>query len=608
MRHDSADRLHQVPERRVFVTLDQALQKCEEIILTEAGKLRKEQSNDEWPLDILLLDYVEGFVADKSQATVAAKAAAKRFERIELKQNQEFVLTTLVYYLVGEAPLPAKSSAAGSAGAATFGTGSSGSGGGGATATSFGTSTSSSSTVGGSTSRTGRQQGAISSTYERLLLAHLHAYLPHRQYEVARAQESRASLFLTRWLVLLQPWKAPRLYQWYQSLRSPEPRLEAPGSVTRWDRCRIRVPKALGAQGRGPQRPVDVALLGLEPEMPSGGEAPVPQVPKQFVEDDLAAAVSAYFLLEAILSTPLHVELCLELARHCAGWDRAPGIFASMGRAAQSSGWGNQAAPTAQQLLRQRHAIQALKVLAQVLLCFSDTQLLQVLQSWPNQDIGVWLLEYRGVATLEPPMLPIFEDEMRERKRKVRPQLLILGPHRADLQRKAVQVTWAALLAAASITELQPILAAVSQKLQHSRFQSEEAESQLSECLGSGLRSWEVCPLLEVGSFLGQRSLVVRPADPPSASLLGPLAAPIGATVVEFRGSEWERPIRGGEWERLLRFAYWLAGHIDVMMGRGPLMTPCGPVPQTEWPRVLGNWKVTSFLIVALLSKILAVW
>jgi len=77
-----------VPERKVFVTLDQALQKCEEIILTEAGKLRKDQSDEEWPLDILLLDYVEGFVSDKASATAAAKAAAQRFERLELKENQ----------------------------------------------------------------------------------------------------------------------------------------------------------------------------------------------------------------------------------------------------------------------------------------------------------------------------------------------------------------------------------------------------------------------------------------------------------------------------------------------------------------------------------------
>lgn len=37
---------------------------------------------------MLLLDYVEGFVSDKIQATQAAKAAAQRFECIRLKQNQ----------------------------------------------------------------------------------------------------------------------------------------------------------------------------------------------------------------------------------------------------------------------------------------------------------------------------------------------------------------------------------------------------------------------------------------------------------------------------------------------------------------------------------------
>ena len=78
----------EAPQRPVFVTLDQALQRCEEILLTEAGKLRKAQSNDEWPLEVLLLDYVEGFVSNKSRASAAAKAAAQRFERIELKQNQ----------------------------------------------------------------------------------------------------------------------------------------------------------------------------------------------------------------------------------------------------------------------------------------------------------------------------------------------------------------------------------------------------------------------------------------------------------------------------------------------------------------------------------------
>ena len=35
-----------VPQRPVFTTLDQALQKCEEIILSEAGKLRKRQKDE----------------------------------------------------------------------------------------------------------------------------------------------------------------------------------------------------------------------------------------------------------------------------------------------------------------------------------------------------------------------------------------------------------------------------------------------------------------------------------------------------------------------------------------------------------------------------------
>ena len=70
----------------------------------------------------------------------------------------------------------------------------------------------------------------------------------------------------------------------------------------------------------------------------------------------------AYFPLESILSTPLHAELCLELARSCAGWDRGPGLLANVGLTAASSArssWGNAPAPTAQQLLRQRNAIQA---------------------------------------------------------------------------------------------------------------------------------------------------------------------------------------------------------------------------------------------------------
>ena len=98
----------------------------------------------------------------------------------------------------------------------------------------------------------------------------------------------------------------------------------------------------------------------------------LPQSPKKFrnlgqthlnhVQPKFSLYAGAYFLLESILSTPLHAELCLELARSCAGWDRGPGLLANVGLAAASSArssWGNAPAPTAQQLLRQRNAIQA---------------------------------------------------------------------------------------------------------------------------------------------------------------------------------------------------------------------------------------------------------
>ena len=92
--------------------------------------------------------------------------------------------------------------------------------------------------------------------------------------------------------------------------------------------------------------------------------------------------------------------------------------------------------------------------------------------------------------------------------------------------------------------------------------------------------------------------------------LLGPAPAqvapaPLATGPLEFQGSEWQRPVRGGELEQLLCIAYYLANAIDRMLGRCPLMTPCGPVPQTEWPRVFGNWKFTLFLTLALLMAVL---
>ena len=98
-----------------------------------------------------------------------------------------------------------------------------------------------------------------------------------------------------------------------------------------------------------------------------------------------------------------------------------------------------------------------------------------------------------------------------------------------------------------------------------------------------------------------------RPSDPGAAAALAAPAPALteAAVPLGFRGPEWQRPVRGGESEQLLCIAYCLANAIDRLLGRCPVMTPCGPVPQTEWPRVLGNWKFTLFLTIALLLAVL---
>ncbi|CAE7547771.1 GST1 [Symbiodinium natans] len=633
---------------------------------------------------------------------------------------QEYVLTTFVYYLVAEPPPPSKASGTGSSSStnpSSSGTTNPGSQGQGSMVGTW-----------GGSSRSSRQLGALSSTYDRLLLAHMQTHLPHRQYE-ARAQESRASLFFTRllheflfaqlpfgagsfgtctsdvrlqpaalhasrlvvlhllanpclrqgceetadrmmmdarnqfgpqrmqymwvaritremsllgpaaiqmiaelltklqsqkevgleavtsltrlWLVFLQPWKAPRLYEWYLSLRPTTPRLEP------------AQPSAAKTS-----RPVDVALLGMEPE--TTGEPPVPLVPKEALEDvDVQSTVSAgtrlaaaagltsaglslaasaaatshlvpgagdpsswqnyvrgfqgaYLLLEAILSTPLHAELCLELVRHGAGWDRNDSIFANVGltaaRPSPTGNWGNTPPPTAAHLLRQRHAIQALKALGQALLCF-DGQLLQILQGLPP-DCGQWLAE-RGFL-LDAPMLPLFEGS------SIRPQLM-----------RAVSITWAALLSAASVVELQPLLAAVSRQLQHSSLWVAGNFPALEDT--NKHRPFAQTVLQELGQGRGSAA-TSSPSAPPAQN---PPQLTQSLPAVEFTGSEWQRPVRGGEFEPLLCLAYWLANAIDRGLGRSPLLTGCGPVPQTEWPRMFANWKLTLFVNLLLF---LAVW
>eukprot|EP00931_Biecheleriopsis_adriatica_P003891 TRINITY_DN105642_c0_g1_i1.p1 TRINITY_DN105642_c0_g1~~TRINITY_DN105642_c0_g1_i1.p1 ORF type:complete len:825 (+),score=138.53 TRINITY_DN105642_c0_g1_i1:304-2475(+) len=641
---------------------------------------------------------------------------------------QEFVLAALVHYMTAEPP-PASQSGSSTGSGAGIGTGTGGSTGTSATpgAGSLGTGGQSGGWS-GSGSRQTRAPGLLSSTYERLLLAHLRALLPHREYELPLAQEPRASVFffrllhefliaprslrefrpaslqssfdmrllpaplhcarlvllhvlanpsmrqvceetpdrmmpgararsgrisremailgpavtqmvsellvklgslkqsnlealtsLTRlWLVLLQPWKAKRLYDWYLRLRPAESRTEPPPTS-----------HSLGGTAK-PSGPVDIALVGLEPEVQTG-EVPAPLVPKELVDTNglppsslgtgtrLAAAAGlasagisrattaaafaqlvpgdgnplswrsyvvgfhgAYGLFEAILSSPLHVQLCMELARHCAGWEKSAGLFGALGTSTHATAWGSAASPAASQLLRQRNSIQALKAIGQVLLCFSDGLLVQVLQE-PSEGTGRWLSS-AGIGT-EPgsPILPLFADG------SFRPQLTML-----------VSLAWAALLGSASIVELQPLLAAVSRQLQHTHQWSHASLPALEDTARH--KSFAQTVLQELGQTPPQTTQA-RDAGAAGAAPSFP-AAPnfhpgqCGSLISEaqFVGSEWQRPVRGGELELLLRIAYLLADMLDRLLGREPRLTTCGPVPQTEWPRMFANWKL--FLVV----------
>ncbi|CAE8631211.1 unnamed protein product [Polarella glacialis] len=662
---------------------------------------------------------------------------------------QEFVLTCLVHFLVAETLFaPAVGQAAsggGSAGAFASG-GSSGSGSGG---TGFGGGMSLPGAGGswgsGGGGRTSRTPGALSPCFERLLLAHLQAHLPHSQYELAYAHEPRAARFLMRllheflvapqpltealpaslrrdsgapaldvraqpaalhaarlvtlhmlanpalrqgceesfgsnglsasrgrvaritrevtllgppsgqmvaellvclasqkqvgletltslmrlWLVLLQPWKARRLYEWYLSVRPAEPRLEPPSSQS------SGLPQAI----KKTTRPVDVALLGLEPEMPGAAEAPAPLVPQALaaaVEAQagtngtgatLAAAVGltsglsvaaatassaplvpgdgdalswrsyvmkfqfAYGLLEGFLTTPLHMKLTLELCRYGAGWStNTAGSAMFTGSDQPPAAWGSAPSPTALQLLRQRNAIQALKALAQALLCFSDPELLQVLRSDSLPDRG-------GVpdkSSAEAKALPLFDDSG-----VLRPQLVM-----------ATSVTWAALLAAASVAELQPLLAAVSRQLQHSPAWVQHRLPALEDA--ERHRPFAQQVLQEIGQRPPPAATPGRPpvsgtatAEPSSAPYtFGWSVTPL--SEAQFVGSEWQRPLRGGEVELLLQVTYWVADLTDRMLGREPRLTTCGQVPQTEWPRMFANWKF--LMLVFLLLQFAVFW
>lgn len=174
-----------------------------------------------------------------------------------------------------------------------------------------------------------------------------------------------------------------------------------------------------------------------------------------------------------------------------------------------------------------------------------------------------------ALEALELPMLPVFEEQLR-------PQLLL-----------AVSVTWAGLLGAASCVELQPLLAAVSRQLQHCPCWQQRFP-----------------PLEDTKAHKAFAESVLKELGQVTTAAMAQKASPL--EVPEFEGSEWLRPLRGGELEQLLLLAYALAQRLDWALGRPPRLTARGPVPQTEWPRMLGNWKFSLLLSLALLFA--ALW
>jgi len=379
---------------------------------------------------------------------------------------------------------------------------------------------------------------------------------------------------LTRlWLVILQPWKAPRLYQYYELTRSGSPKLDptelggAAGSQAGGGSMSIR--KAASS------RYVDVALLGLEPEAPAVGQSAqgqnlpfvpeglggAPTEPLSILASAIPGSVAyaaalplipgagnaqtwrsyvgkfqgAYYLLEAFLVTPAHRELCLLLCR----------------RLAENR--------SSSDVISRRHIFVAMKVLAQTLLCFTDPALLQVLAELP-------------ASRQSHPGMPILIDGC-------------LHPETVA----AMSLTWAALLCVHkdyrdTQNELNPLLCAISRQLVQTSLWQAHALPQIADA--------------PTHRPFAQKMLAsLQPASSEAAP--NSLAAFNGP---EFVGSEWQRPKRGGEVEILLLLTFWLAAFIDRLLGRELMI---GLVPQTEWPRLFANWKLTVTSGVAVMLAVL---
>lgn len=316
----------------------------------------------------------------------------------------------------------------------------------------------------------------------------------------------------------------------------------------------------------------------------------------------------AYCLLQAFLTAPLHVELLRQLCSSVAGL--RPPASAGTGSLGEVSGlgaWAGGTTPPAAQLLRQRHVLSALRSLAQVLLCFTDPQLLKVLVSLPADA---------GGATL--PAQPLFHEGYGGGGA---PELC----HEVSL---AICLAWAALLGGAAVPELRPLLQAASQQLQQLQLELPWAlprkpppleASELHKAFAleviTEFEDLQRAQLPQLPQLQGQGQdqtwwpISATPSSSAQAELPGMEKLPRLPSSLHdasFVGSEWQRPVREGEVEFLLLFAFWLACVIDWGFGRPPKQTlQGGKVPQTEWPRMLANWKLSASLGASLLLSVL---
>jgi len=397
---------------------------------------------------------------------------------------------------------------------------------------------------------------------------------------------------LKLWLIMLQPWKASRLYSWYTSVRDPSPKMDPNGSSS----------GAAARTTRSSNMQTDLAIVRMEPEAPFGSaEYPPPRVPRgvgvslgpaagvvERVERRLEGQLpsepislvpgdgdgqswrsyvvqfyAAYGLFESFLEVPVLVALCKQLCGVSRSSNSTDPAASTQGLAACTSGAKGGPHIGKYELLGQRHVIAALKSLAQALLCFTDPLLCRVLATVSSsQDQG------------STPTRSLFNPGG-----ELRPEVV-----------SAVSAAWAALLECSANSELQPLLVAISRQLEQTREWAGKLPTVEDARAHASFKESFAHALDDVKDDLRQ---VVRSY---SNLVMGS-----SLTDARFVGSEWERPARGGEVEVLLQVCYWLAVSIDWALGRHPKAVACGMVPQTEWPRAFANWKLLIVMVVVLI-------